>query len=121
MPGGVLKNTTIMEGDNKLLTKSLGPNNTNIVRSYEPTSMKLVELKQNDTLSGQLPLIRDNYLTSLYLVFQNQQKTIHLPLEEKIYIYERNRRYSTMIGAATLGNASDSQPYSVPCTRSDKN
>ncbi|KAJ8940637.1 hypothetical protein NQ318_020694 [Aromia moschata] len=35
MPGGTLKNTTVLEGDNKLVTKSLGPNNTNIVRTYE--------------------------------------------------------------------------------------
>ncbi|KAJ8918869.1 hypothetical protein NQ315_011161 [Exocentrus adspersus] len=34
MPGGTLKNTTTLEGD-KLITKSVGPNNTIISRTYE--------------------------------------------------------------------------------------
>ncbi|KAJ8967116.1 hypothetical protein NQ314_003089 [Rhamnusium bicolor] len=35
MPGGIIKNTTVLEGGDKLVTKSLGPNNTNFVRTYQ--------------------------------------------------------------------------------------
>ncbi|CAH1100483.1 unnamed protein product [Psylliodes chrysocephalus] len=35
MPGGTLKNTTTMEGDNKLITKSVGPGDIKSARDYE--------------------------------------------------------------------------------------
>ncbi|EFA10745.2 fatty acid-binding protein [Tribolium castaneum] len=37
MPGGTLKSTTTVENDSKLVTVSIGPENTKIIRTYEAT------------------------------------------------------------------------------------
>ncbi|XP_018561455.1 fatty acid-binding protein homolog 5-like [Anoplophora glabripennis] len=48
MPGGILKNNTILEGD-KLITKSVGPNNTNISRIYEFSDDGCVIIYKHET------------------------------------------------------------------------